>query len=593
VAAAAATPLSLLTSMIKWFFALLFVPQVCLAQMHDNTWILGYLGDTITSNENGMEVLTFPQGNLKVEQNTQLQRFNFDGTNTSFSDSTGQVLSFTNGVHIGNAAWKIMDDGDSITQAYEALGSIWPQWFLALPYPGKTSKHFYFYEKEGFTSILDFHATHFYSAALDMSYHLGLGKVIERDVLLIQDTMAVGKICAVKHANGRDWWVFVNEKNSNRYHRLLVDTGGIHVIGNQTVGIPVVDGVGQAGFSPNGEHYFIYGTVSSTQGAYIDLYDFDRCEGLFYNHRQFHFIDRNWGGGAFSPNSRYLYINYFTKAYQYDLEAADVWASRVQVAEYDGFLDPFFTTFFLMQLAPDGKIYSSSTNGVSSLHVIHSPDEPGEACQYQQHGIELPTYNSFSIPTFPNYRLGPLDGSPCDTLGIDNLPISWWRSEQDTLDPLTMAFHDLSYYEPDTWAWDFGDPVSGLSNTSSERHPDHLFSAPGDYQVCLTVSNANASNTLCRTLTLGNTLAENPEIRERIQVSPNPFLNHIGVALSANLRSPIFRLYDQMGRLVRKESLAFGISEIETGALPAGMYFWAISAAGERVKTGKIIKLSK
>jgi hypothetical protein len=349
--------------------------------------------------------------------------------------------------------------------------------------------------------------------------------------------------------------------------------------------------VGQSAFSPDGKHYAIYNTVSSVLGAYIDLYDFDRCEGQFYNHRQYHFLTNGWGGAAFSPSSRYLYINYFTKAFQYDLEATDVWGSQIQVAEYDGFLDPFNTTFYNMQLAPDGKIYASSTGSVSSLHVIHNPDEPGFGCQYQQHGVELPTRNTFSMPTFPNYRLGPLDGSSCDTLGLDNLPIAWWRSEQDTIDLLAVEFHDLSYYEPNSWEWSFGDPASGLSNSSSERHPHHLFSTAGHYEVCLTVSNGNAINTLCRTLKLGNSLVENPEVLERIQVSPNPFINRLRIALSTDLRSPIFRLYDQMGRLIREERLAFGITELETAALPKGIYFWEIRTAGELAKSGKIIKI--
>ena len=576
---------------MKKLAAFLFCfPQILLAQMHDNTWFFGNKNDTILDNERGIEILTFPAGKLKIEQNTQLQRFNFWETNTSFSDSLGNVESYTNAVHIGNADWKIMEGAEYLTDALEAGGALWSQWVVGLPWPEHGGKHIYFYEQEGFTSILSFHATKLYYAVVDMSYNMGLGKLTERDVLVLEDTLSVGKINAVKHANGRDWWVLVNEKNSNRYYRILVDPAGIHVVGSQTIGSTVYDGVGQSVFSPNGEHYAIYSTVSSALGAYIDLYDFDRCEGLFYNHRQYHFFTNGWGGGAFSPNSRYLYINYFTKSYQYDLEAVDVWASQVQIAEYDDFLDPFSTTFYLMQLAPDGKIYSSSTNSVSSLHVIHSPDEPGLGSQYQQHGVELPNRNTFSMPTFPNYRLGPLDDSACDTLGIDNLPISWWRSEQDTLDPLSVAFHDLSYYEPDTWSWKFGDPASGLNNTSSEQHPNHLFSAPGQYQVCLTVSNANASNSLCRTLKLGNTLAENPEVQERIQVTPNPFRDHLSLTLSATLRSPVFRLYNHMGNLLRKENLAFGITEIGTEDLPSGIYFWEVVSNGERAKAGKIVK---
>ena len=578
--------------MKKLLILVCMFPNLLAAQMHDNTWLFGFLNDTILENEVGIQILTFPEGKIKITQNTKLMRFNFWETNTSFSDSSGQIQSFTNAVHIGNADWEIMDNGDSLTNAPEAGGELYSQWVLILPFPEQPNKQIYFYEKEGFTSILSFHATHLYFAIVDMSENEGLGKVLYRDSLLIEDTLAVGKICATKHANGRDWWVLINELNTNSYYRYLINPEGIHLIGIQSIGATVIEGVGQAGFSPNGEHYFIYSTVSAVLGAYIDLYDFDRCDGLFYNHRQYHFTERNWGGGTFSPNSRYLYINYFTKAFQYDLEASDVWASRVQVAEYDGFLDPSFTTFYLMQLAPDGKIYSSSTNSVTSLHVINNPDEPGLACQYQQHGIELPNYNAFSMPTFPNYRLGPLDGSSCDTLGLDNLPVSWWRSEQDTLDPLQVYFHDLSYYEPTEWHWSFGDPASGVNNNSLERHPQHIYSAPGTYEVCLEVGNVNARDTLCRMLTLGSSLAENPDLDTRIQVAPNPFDSRLSVAVSSPLaQAGMIRLFDQTGRLVMQERLSFGITELNTGHLPPGMYFYSISVREEPVKAGKVVKV--
>jgi trimeric autotransporter adhesin len=51
-----------------------------------------------------------------------------------------------------------------------------------------------------------------------------------------------------------------------------------------------------------------------------------------------------------------------------------------------------------------------------------------------------------------------------------------------------------------TYSWDFGDPNSGASNTSSEANPTHIFSAPGTYLVTLTATNAcgvqNATQTV-------------------------------------------------------------------------------------------------
>ncbi|MBL7797935.1 MAG: PKD domain-containing protein [Saprospiraceae bacterium] len=277
-------------------------------------------------------------------------------------------------------------------------------------------------------------------------------------------------------------------------------------------------------------------------------------------------------------------------AHQYDLWAANIPASRQVVAVYDGFKDPFSTTFYMLQLAPDGKIYGSATNGTQYLHVIHNPDVAGTDCQYQQHGIRLLKYNDFSLPNFPNYRLGPLDGSPCDTLGIDNEPQAWYRYEQDTLDALDVEFRDLSYYEPATWAWDFGDG----SPMNSTRHPQHQYAQPGAYQACLTVSNQYGSDTHCKTLYLGVTAQDNPVLLAQVQVWPNPFRERFAVAVSSPLLGGsrgALRLYDAAGRLVLEQRLVFGVNEIEAAALPAGLYFWEVLAGGERVKIGKTIKI--
>jgi hypothetical protein len=71
-----------------------------------------------------------------------------------------------------------------------------------------------------------------------------------------------------------------------------------------------------------------------------------------------------------------------------------------------------------MQLAPDGRIYIVGGN-TKYLNTIDNPDEEGLACNVSQHSFKLPSKNQRSMPNFPPYRMGPIDGSPCDTLGID------------------------------------------------------------------------------------------------------------------------------------------------------------------------------
>jgi len=558
--------------------------------------IFGYAGGNISPDDDefGLNVLTFSCGSLQIGDNQESEAF-FNDTNAAISDSTGNLLFYFNGIDVFSKEHFVMQNGDTLN-AYNFSGYDLPQGAIILPYPEHPDRYILFHGVDGYVDIPGWTTScvGLYYSVIDMTYNNGLGKVVERKKPLLIDTLEYGKLAVCRHANGRDWWLAVGKSHTNIFYSVLVSPEGVRLIGSQAVGLIREDSFGQASFSPDGTKYVITGGFGAppNSGQSIEIYDFDRCTGLLSEHQQIVLYDNanTLLGSIISPNSRWLYAPSIRLLYKFDLWADSVETSLELIAEYKPFNDPFPTPFMMGFLAPDDKIYIYTTSGSRTLHVVHKPDEPGTDCAFEQHGIRLPCYNSSSLPTFANYRLGPMDGSACDTLGLDNLPISWWRSEQDTLDPLLMAFHDLSYYEPDTWVWDFGDPVSGLNNTSSERHPDHLFSAPGEYQVCLTVSNANASNSLCRLLKLGNTLAKNPDVQERIQVTPNPFSDQLSVALSATVRKPTFRLYDQMGRLLREERLAFGITEIDTEALPSGIYFWVVVSNGERAKTGKIVK---
>lgn len=118
---------------------------------------------------------------------------------------------------------------------------------------------------------------------------------------------------------------------------------------------------------------------------------------------------------------------------------------------------------------------------------MHYPDEEGIACDVRQHSLLMPTMFARGIPNFPHYRLGPLDGSSCDTLGMDSHPVAKFRYEADSLDHLDIRFTDLSYFRPEIWTWDFGDGSAAVTT----QHPYHTYERNGNYRVCLTVRNEN------------------------------------------------------------------------------------------------------
>jgi PKD repeat protein len=83
---------------------------------------------------------------------------------------------------------------------------------------------------------------------------------------------------------------------------------------------------------------------------------------------------------------------------------------------------------------------------------------------------------------------------------VGNAPVaSFTGSPLTGLAPLTINFADASTNSPTSWSWNFGDPGSGGSNTSTGQNPAHIYSSAGTYTVALTATNAYGSNTMTRT----------------------------------------------------------------------------------------------
>lgn len=70
------------------------------------------------------------------------------------------------------------------------------------------------------------------------------------------------------------------------------------------------------------------------------------------------------------------------------------------------------------------------------------------------------------------------------TAGLPDLVAAF--SFENTTDNLSIQFINQSTGNPDRFHWDFGD-----GNTSTEKHPSHTYSIPGDYPVELTVFRGN------------------------------------------------------------------------------------------------------
>ena len=229
-------------------------------------------------------------------------------------------------------------------------------------------------------------------------------------------------------------------------------------------------------------------------------------------------------------------------------------------------------TYFLAQLGPDGKIYLNANQGVNVLHVINQPDNPGTACEFDVRGVKLPTRNAFSLPNFPNYRLGPVDGSTCDTLGIDNIPLAGFRYDVSDLE---ADFTSVSWYEPENWSWDFGD-----GNVSGTVDPVHIFDSSGTYDACLTVSNQYGQDTHCKLVTVDKSTSTSQLLPDNaVTIGPNPVRDVLNLWFDERYADEVsrFEIRDIYGRLVHDNDVyGHQSTPINLGQYAAGTYICVV-----------------
>lgn len=587
--------------LLSFLFAIteLKAQQVFEREKRDYVWLLGYDSNPTNPIFGGTRIdFNYAPPLIAYEY----RNLNFERTNASMSDIEGNLLFYTNGIAVHNYLNELIENGEGLnpdpyTQHWIDGGYSLPQGALVLPHPGIPNRYAIFHSTISVVipAIADnnYIPLNCYYTTVDIASG-EVGTIPEKNVLILSDTFDFGKLTAVRHANGRDWWIATQEYYVNRYYLMLLSPEGVSVESSQTLGLPRPTGLGQAVFSPDGGKYVLFSTISVQDGQFLDIYDYERCSGQLDNHISITYNDTAFSGGvAISPNSRFLYVSSNRYVYQYDLEAPDIEVSKETIAVYDGFQSPppLATTFFLAQLAPDDKIYISASNSVPYLHVIHNPNAKGTACQMEQHGVQLPTLNAFGIPNSPYYGLGPHDGSPCDTLGIDHHPQADFRYVTETS---TVNFYDYSRFFPTEWFWTFGD-----GGSSTERDPIHTYTQSGVYEVCLIVSNANASDTLCQEVEVIVTGTEEAVAgKALLKVFPNPAKDYVVLQVpggEAVLRhqavGPLsWTLHDALGREVRRVVLqhpeAQTVASLENVA--RGMYFWHLTASGITVQTGKL-----
>lgn len=383
------------------------------------------------------------------------------------SDSSGMLQFYTNGISIRNRTHETMENGNKINP-----GEIWDEWHtqyypgamgaMAIPAPGLPNNYYLFHLATYFDTVgpVSLPLAPTYYSLIDMNFNGGLGKVVSKNNILTSEH-TIG-IALVKHGNGRDWWFLTGVHNTNRHLLWLIDPTGIHGPFEQDLGpgFPTKEGMCNLTFSPDGSLF-----IRNDCRNGMRIYDFDRCSGLLSNLRIIPGPPDFRGLVTFSPSSRRLYVSSYDAIAAMDLQNTDPASTWDTLTYYDGYASPtlpYSTGFWFAQIEPDGQIWWGTTNSTVSMHVVHHPDLPGLAADIEQHGIELPRYNDGTVCRFPNYRLGALTGSPCDTLHMKG--------------PRPPGFQDYPYTarEQDFEGYRILSPIPGKAGNTREYPDDFM-----------------------------------------------------------------------------------------------------------------------
>jgi gliding motility-associated-like protein len=379
------------------------------------------------------------------------------------------------------------------------------QTIVTVPWPGRDSLYYLFYWDSG--SGIDLLSAKLRYAIVNMNRDSGRGDVVSRDTILLSGQQICDKITVALHCNKKDFWVIGHYLNSDKYFSLLVSQSGVAntpILSNgnfisasvtnyseNTRGYIKVSPIGDkiaCGFRGN-EQFTEYGNFNSATGQVSNIIKL--------------YAKPSWAlptsfegnyGIEFSASGKYLYLSEIYNVqwpccvyptghlWQYDLSSNNPVAIQASKFLVDSTMADLY---YGLQYAINGKIYLNKD--YYSIDVINNPEGAGFASNVQRDNINTGNINGQDFPNFPGnlFRYPVITTNNCQ---FQNISFSLQN---------TVGVGSVN--------WNFGDPASGINNTSNSLTPTHIFTNPGAYRVRLVVipSNGCANDTLYKIVHAG------------------------------------------------------------------------------------------
>ena len=498
--------------MIKKYFLILFLYTSGLfAQGEANNWFFG-AGAGIHFDANGV-VTSLTNGQIQTNEGC-----------SSISNANGDLLFYTDGRTVWDRNHVIMPNGDYFGGKGLFGDPSSTQSGIIVPKPNDPNTYYIFTVDEphhdnaatyparntGFTESQDDgynNGFNYSTVNLQLTGSNGsIGNITNRNKHLITyDTNPNGdeikykcseKITAVKDASG-GYWVITHF--INRFYAFRVTSTGV----SQTPVVSIVDpyitlsgyrrnAIGYLKASPNGQKLAIAHSQNGTQtgettnDGSVYLYDFDKNTGIVSNPVAL-INSVNAYGIEFSAETKKLYASIresnVNSIAQFDLESANIPGSILNISNT--------TATGALQLGPDKKIYFTNSATIH-LSVINNPEETGSLAGFVMNAITLSSgLATLGLPPFitsvfyPSFQVA----NTCfgDTTTF-TMPASLTNQAYTSIE------------------WNFGD-ASPVSNAVA---PTHVYAAPGDYPVSVTVVINGNAVTNSETITIYEVPVANP-----------------------------------------------------------------------------------
>lgn len=392
---------------------------------HDYTWKIGY-GFDGKKLFNG-SILDFNNDTFILNKDSILVEASF--ANAAICNKNGKLICYSGGYWLEDSSSNVINNSrnlvlyndNALKSQLERTGTFGgTQCIIMLPTPEIEDSEFYVFNFQSdklSNGVEDFLFTR-------VSYKGNDIKIEEKCKFVTNNKRFYSAfLSACRHGNGRDWWIFAVEAKYKKAHLFLFTKDGIVHDNEIELNVPVVDTIsdGVSCFTNDGKKLALY---SIYNGLWI--YDFDPCNGTISNLKNIPIngepesVFHNWGRGlANSPNNRFLYVSKAVYLYQFDLFAPDIAKSKILISTNNDTSDYWFgirVGFNNLQLAPNNKIYMSNMGALNYFHTIESPNNKGLDCNFTKKSLLLPSYSSWCLPNYPNFRLGSAKGSLCDTI---------------------------------------------------------------------------------------------------------------------------------------------------------------------------------